>query len=219
MNEWNTYWDEKSKLHNQLYDQIAIQYRKYIIKPYLKKYIHNHFCDGAILLHAGCGGGQVEDDINDKFIIIGIDKSSSALKLYKLNHDNPNLIHGDILTIGIKNESVDGIYNLGVMEHSTKKEIHTILLEFNRILKPNGTVILFVPPEYGSTVIFFKILHYIVNTILKQNISFQPPEINRVQSRKWTENIIKNTGFIITEFNFELDDLFTHVAIVLKKPS
>jgi len=105
------------------------------------------------------------------------------------------------------------------MEHSTKKEIHTILLEFNRILKPNGTVILFVPPEYGSTVIFFKILHYIVNTILKQNISFQPPEINRVQSRKWTENIIKNTGFIITEFNFELDDLFTHVAIVLKKPS
>jgi SAM-dependent methyltransferase len=217
MIEWNDYWAQKYELHNQLYDRIAVQYRKYIIKPYLKKYLHTYFNDGTILLHAGCGGGQVEDDITNKFVIIGMDTSSEALKLYKLNHDTQNLIHGDIALTGIKNESLDGIYNLGVMEHSTQEEIHTILVEFNRILKPDGTVILFVPPEYGSTVIFFKIIHYILNSVLKKDIYFQPPEINRIQSREWTNNIIKNTEFVITDFNFEPDDLYTHVAIVLKK--
>lgn len=217
MNEWDNYWGQKYELHNQLYDQVAIKYRKYIIKPYLKKYIHNHFKEGSILLHAGCGGGQVEDDITNKFTIIGMDTSHNALKLYKLNHNNPNLLHCDIGKTGLKNESIDGIYNLGVMEHSTKEEIHDILLEFNRILKPDGTVILFVPPEYGSTVIFFKLTHYILNNILKKNIYFQPPEINRVQSREWAEDIIKDTGFWLSEFNFESDDLYTHVAIVLRK--
>jgi len=217
MNEWDDYWGKKYELHNQIYDQVAIRYRKYIIKPYLKKYIHNHFKEGSILLHAGCGGGQVEDDITDKYTIIGMDTSQNALKLYKLNHNNPNLLHCDISKTGLKSESVDGIYNLGVMEHSTKEEIHTILLEFNRILKPDGTVILFVPPEYGSTVIFFKIAHYFLNDILKKHIYFQPPEINRIQSRDWTEDIIKDTGFWMSEFNFESDDLYTHVAVVLRK--
>jgi len=218
MTEWDAYWDQKHRLHNKLYDQIAVRYRKYIIKPYLKKYINAYFKPGDVLLHAGCGGGQVEDDITDKFTIIGMDSSQSALNFYKVNHsNNPNLLHGDIASTGLKDNSIDGIYNLGVMEHSTKEEIHTILLEFNRILKPEGTVLLFVPPEYGSTVIFFKLTHYILNDILKQNIYFQPPEINRVQSRKWAEDIIKNTGFILKDFNFESDDLYTHVAIILKK--
>ena len=146
-----------------------------------------------------------------------MDTSQNALKLYKLNHNNPNLLHCDIGQTGLKNESVDGIYNLGVMEHSTKEEIHAILLEFNRILKPDGTVILFVPPEYGSTVLFFKFAHYFLNDILKKNIYFQPPEINRIQSREWTEDIIKDTGFWLSEFNFESDDLYTHVAVVLRK--
>jgi len=217
MTEWDDYWAKKSKIHNKLYDQIATQYRKYIIKPYLKKYIYSNFKTKSILLHAGCGSGQIEDDITNNFVIVGMDISRHALNIYKNNHINSNLIYGDILSTGIKNESVDGIYNLGVMEHFTEDGIHTILLEFNRILKPNGKVILFVPPEYGSTVIFFKLIHYILNDILNKNIYFQPPEINRIQSREDTEKLIENTGFKIIEFNFEPDDLYTHVAIVLEK--
>jgi len=217
MNEWDDYWERKYNFHNKLYDLIAVQYRKYIIKPYLKKYIYSHFTKNSILLHAGCGGGQVEGDIVNDFTIISMDKSQNALKLYNLNHNTHYLIYGDILQTGLKSESFDGIYNLGVMEHFTKEEIHNILLEFHRILKPNGAIILFAPPEYGSTVLFFKGVHYILNNILNMNIKFQPAEINRIQSRSWLEEIIQNTGFTITEFNFEFTDLYTHIAIVLKK--
>jgi len=223
MSEWDNYWIKENTFENKLYDLIAVRYRKYIIKPYLTQYLHNHFSEGSTLLHAGCGGGLVEDEhINNYFTIIGMDMSQNALSLYKSNHMNYNLICADVSKTGLKNSSIDGIYSLGLIEHSTIDEIHKMLLEFNRILKPNGTIILFAPPEYGSTVMFFKITDYILNTLLKQNIWFQPhpksePEINRIQSREWMENVIRNTNFIITEFNFELKDLYTHVAVVLKK--
>jgi len=218
MTEWDDYWIEKSKPHTKIYDAIAVQYRKYIIKPYLKKYIYSNFKEGSTLLHAGCGSGQVEDEIINKFTIIGMDISPYALELYRLNHTHAtNLILGDILTTGLKNESLDGIYNLGVMEHFYEREFKSILLEFNRILKPDGTIILFIPPEYGSTVIFFKGVHFILNNILKKDIHFQPAEVSRVQSREWMENMITGTGLYIDNFIFETSDLYTHVAIILKK--
>jgi cyclopropane fatty-acyl-phospholipid synthase-like methyltransferase len=223
MSEWDTYWIKESKIENKIYDYIAVRYRKYIIKPYLKKYIYSHFQKGSILLHAGCGGGLVEDDnINNDFTVIGIDMSQNALNLYKSTHINYNLIRGDVTTTGLKTESIDGIYSLGLMEHFTTEEIRLMLIEFNRIIKSNGTIIICAPPEYGSTVTFFKFVDYILTKILKSNIWFQPhpksePEINQIKSKQWMEDIVKNTGLVITEFNFEFKDLYTHVAVVLKK--
>lgn len=217
MTEWDDYWKNKSNLHDHLYDNIAIQYREYIIKPYFKKYIYKYFDKGSTLLHAGCGSGQIENCITNNFNVIGMDFSQNALNIYKKYNINSDVIYGNILSVGLKNESVDGIYNLGVMEHFTTSDIRTILIEFNRVLKPNGTIILFVPPEYGSTVIFFKIIHYILNDIFKQNIHFQPAEINRIRSQQHVENLINGTGLKLINFTFEPHDLFTHVAIVLKK--
>ena len=156
---------EEAKNSYHAYDRIAVFYREFILKPYLKKYNTKYFDENSIILHAGCGGGQVEGEIADSFSIIGMDISMNALALYKQCHTEPNLILGDISTIGIKNGSIDGIYNLGVLEHFSEEEIHKILLEFNRVLRSKGTAILFVPPEYGSTVIFFKCIHYLLNSI------------------------------------------------------
>jgi ubiquinone/menaquinone biosynthesis C-methylase UbiE len=223
MSEWDIYWSKENKPENKIYDAIAIRYRKYIINPYLTKYLNSYFKEGSILLHAGCGSGQVENtDMNSKFNIIGIDNSQNALHLYGHNHNTQTLICGTVLSLGIKNSSVDGVYSLGLIEHFTLTDIRTMLLEFNRIVKPNGIVLVFAPPEYGLTVKFFKFVDYILNTVLQKDIWFQPypkssPEINRIQSKEWMEELIKGTGFTIQEFNFELKDLYTHVAVVLKK--
>lgn len=217
MEDWDNYWAKKQKIHNHAYDRIAVFYREFILKPYLKKYITKYFDENSIILHAGCGGGQVEGEIADSFMIIGMDISMNALTLYKNCHTEPNLILGDISTIGIKNGSVDGIYNLGVLEHFSEGEIHKILLEFNRVLRSKGTAILFVPPEYGSTVIFFKCIHYLLNSILKKNIFFQPPEPSRIKSKKCVENMINKSEFELEEINFGFNDMFTYMAVVIKK--
>lgn len=218
MDDWDNYWTKKQKIHMDAYDCIAIYYRKFIIKPYLKKYITKYFDKNSKILHAGCGSGQVEEEIEGAtFPVIGMDISPNALEVYRRYHTDPNLILGDILAIAIKGESLDGIYNLGVMEHFSENEMHTILLEYHRILKPDGVAVLFIPPEYGSTVFFFKIVHYVLNSVLKRNIYFQPPEPSRVKSKRWIAWIIQSAGFELIETGFAPNDFFTYMVVVIKK--
>jgi ubiquinone/menaquinone biosynthesis C-methylase UbiE len=146
-----------------------------------------------------------------------MDISLNALELNKQCHSEPTLIRGDISAIALKNESIAGIYNLGVLEHFDEKTIHSILLEFNRVLRSKGTAILFIPPEYGSTVLFFKGVHYFLNSILKKNVFFQPAEPSRIKSKKHFENLLHGTRFELEEFNFGFNDLFTYIVIVIKK--
>ena len=95
--------------------------------------------------------------------------------------------------------------------------MHIILLEYHRILKPGGVAVLFIPPEFGSTVIFFKIVHYVLNSVMKQNIYFQPPEPSRIRSRKLIDKIIQSAGFSLTEIGFGPNDFFTYMVVVIKK--
>lgn len=218
MDNWDSYWGEKQSIPLDAYDCIARVYRKYIIKPYLRKFITRYFNENAKILHAGCGSGQVEEEIRGStFPLISMDISANALAVYLQCHTDPNLIRGDILAIGIKEGSLDGIFNLGVMEHFSEHEMQSGLREFHRILKPGGVAILFITPEYGSTVIFFKVVHYVLNTVLKRNIWFHPPEPGRVRSRKGIESILHSAGFDLIETKFAPDDLFTYLVVVIKK--
>ena len=217
MIDWDYYWTIKQTSLHRIYDRIAVFYRQNIIKPHLERFIYKYMKKNAIILHAGCGGGQVEEEIAHSFTIIGMDISFNAIALYKKFHTEPNLIVGDILSIGIKEESLDGIYNLGVMEHFSEDEINSILLEFRRIVKKDGVIILFWPPEYGSTVLFFKVVHFILNSILIRNIFFQPPEPSRIKSKKWVEERIKKSGFSLEEISFGLEDFCTNMVVVIRK--
>lgn len=217
MIEWDYYWTIKQTFLHRGYDNIAGYYRECIIKPHLEKYVARYFAKNSLILHAGCGGGQVEEEIADSYTIVGMDISLNAIALYKKYHTDPKLILGDITKIGIKPGSIDGIYNLGVMEHFNDDEINTILLEFRRILKKNGIIILFWPPEYGSTVIFFKIVHFFLNSVLRRNIYFQPPEPSRIRSKMWVESILKKSGFAIEEISFGIEDFYTNMVVVIKK--
>jgi len=218
MIEWDYYWTIKQTSLHRIYDRIAVFYRQHIIKPHLERFISKYMDPDVVILHAGCGGGQVEEEIARSFNIIGMDISSNAVALYKKFHAEPNLILGDILQIGIKAEALGGVYNLGVMEHFSEEEIGRILGEFHRIVRKGGVIILFWPPEYGSTVVFFKIVHFFLNSVLKRDIFFQPPEPSRIQSRRWVEAIVKKSGFSLEEISFSSEDFYTNMVVVLRKP-
>ncbi len=213
--EWDDYWQSQRKNKKILYDSIAIFYRKYIIKRGLNSHIKKLFKPKAKMLHAGCGGGQVDSDIINYADITGLDISTGALNLYKrLYKDSCQVIHGSILNIPADNESFDGVYNLGVMEHFTQKDIKQILDEFNRVLKKNGKILLFWPPEFGLSVLFLNSLHFLLNRVLKKNIRLHPEEITKVKSRNQIKSIFKKSGFELVKFSFGPQDLFTYVVVV-----
>lgn len=216
--EWDDYWKFQRKNRKILYDTIAIFYRKYIIRQNLNRHIKSNFKKNENVLHAGSGGGQVDADIVKYIKITGLDISTGALNLYKRQYgDKCQIIHGSIFDIPAKKGEFDGIYNLGVMEHFTEKEIIKILKEFNRVLKKNGKIILFWPPAFGISVIFLNSMHFILNNILRKKIRLHPEEITKVKSRKQIKKLLLESGFELNKFSFGPRDLFTYVIIVAGK--
>lgn len=215
--EWDEYWLSERKQRKILYDAAAVFYRKYIIRRSLNHYIDKTFKRGANILHAGCGGGQVDTDVVKKVKVTALDISSEALNRYKrLYGDSCKIMYGSIFKIPTK-DKFDGIYNLGVMEHFTTKEISEILGEFNRVLKPKGKILLFWPPQFGLSVLFLNTMHFILNNVLNKNIRLHPEEITKITSRGQVETILSNSGFKLKSFNFGPGDLFTYVAVVGEK--
>jgi SAM-dependent methyltransferase len=217
MKEWDEYWAKAPETHNRVYDRIAVFYRKYIIKPYLKRYFSRYFPGQPAILHAGCGGGQVEEGIINPASVIGLDISANALSLYKKNHPGSTLILGDIMATGFKDESLDGIYNLGVMEHFSEEEIDHILHEFHRVLKREGKIILFWPPRYGATVIVLRVVHFFYNSVLGKKVRLHPPEPSLIRSGSHVKTMVNQAGFSLLSYDFGIGDLFTYAVVVLEK--
>ncbi len=216
---WDEYWKSRKSTGGWVYDLIAAFYRKFIIKRTLNYFVHQYFKKNAEVLHAGCGSGQVDTDICQYINITGMDISVNALNFYKrTNQGKCKVLHGNIFSIPLQNASVDGIYNLGVMEHFDENEIRLILKEFHRILRLDGKMVIFWPPEFGASVIFLKMVKWILENIFgRKNVKFHPDEITRVQSKRHVCQIFEETGFRVVQYYFGLRDFFTYSVIAVEK--
>ena len=95
--------------------------------------------------------------------------------------------------------------------------IEKILNEFNRVLKNDGKIILFWPPEYGLAVNVLKFLHFILNKIYKKKVLLHPPEITRVKNKKQVIKFLQKSNFYLIDYYFGYKDFFSHTIIVAKK--
>lgn len=217
--EWDVYWKKQRTAGNVLYDVIASLYRTFIIKPALNHFIKKYFPPKSKLLHAGCGSGQVDTEISKAFNIIAMDISANALEIYrKVNKNRGQPIKGDIFAIPFPENSMDGIYNLGVMEHFSHEDIQKILKEFHRVLKEDGKAVIFWPPEFGSSVTFLKMVKYLLEKVLgKKDVEIHPDEISRIQSKEEAIRIFEKANFKVLEYYFGPRDFFTHSIIVARK--
>ena len=217
---WDEYWDaQRTGAGALLYDAVAAFYRKWIIRPSLNRFVRRNFRPGARLLHAGCGSGQVDADIRHEVAITGLDISLNALQLYKkVNRGQAEILHGSIFEIPLPDGTMDGVYNLGVMEHFTEDEIDRILREFRRVLRPEGRVLVFWPPEFGLSVLFFKSLVWVFRHVLrKKDVKFHPGEITRVRSRRHVTSLFESAGFRVIRYSFGPRDLFTYAIVAAER--
>ena len=108
------------------------------IEPLLTKVMAREFARGVKLLHAGCGGGEVDKEVVSKFQVTALGIPPNALALYRSCYPGVETTIGNIFDLSAQ-DKYDGIYNIGVMEHFSPQEIVDILKQFNQVLKPGGS--------------------------------------------------------------------------------
>jgi ubiquinone/menaquinone biosynthesis C-methylase UbiE len=211
---WDAYWNESGETGNPVYEIIAGVYRRCFIKRNLEKAIRREFPPGSSLLHAGCGSGQVDINIQSEMKITALDISKGALALYSRNNKNAAaIVHGSIFNLPFPDNTFDGIYNLGVMEHFTVSEIDRILREFHRVLKPHGKLVLFWPHAKAPSVILLNLCHY----FLGGEKRLHPPEVSLFSSQKTTDEMLDSEGFRLLQIHFGPSDLWIQAILVAEK--
>jgi dolichol-phosphate mannosyltransferase len=218
---WDSYWrGGEGGASKSAYDFIARFYRNFLIKPNLNRFIRSTFAPESELVHAGCGGGEVDTDVVRYAKVTAVDISPVAVSKYRANHgERAECMVMDIFRLSQIGRRFDGVYNLGVMEHFEEAQIRDILSEFNRTLKPGGRVVLFWPPVYGLSVIALKVIHFVLNRILRRNVQLHPPEPSKVRSRGQIREVLESSGFDLKSFSFGARDAFTYAVIVAVKRS
>ena len=216
---WDQYWKHSrgAERSRRVYAIIASLYRRTFIRPRLQRVLRRTFRRGSHLLHAGCGGGEVDRRLHERMRITALDISADALRLYQTN--NPavyGLRHGDILALPYAASSFDGYYSLGVVEHFTEPQILRILSEALRVVRHGGKVVLFWPHARATSVRVLGLAHRLM-TRMGNTTELHPAEVSLLTSRAMAERYLNLSGFRMTSYDFGAKDLWIQAVIVAER--
>jgi len=171
-----------------------------------------------VFLEAGSGSSQTSILINKKFRnLYCLDFSFEALTHAIHVPVITGGIQGDLFYLPLRAGCIDGIWNLGVMEHYTDTEICEILNAFYQILKPDAYAILFWPPLLGWYKVIAVFIEKILSLLKRQKVNLYPNEINLFRSRRKIQCFCNKTGFNLEHCRSLYLDLFTYTVVVIRK--
>lgn len=215
-NSWKEYWSSHFK--GKKGQKLIYLIRTKLIARSVRYFINLYFKDSGIFVEMGSGSSQTSVLINKKSRkFYALDFAFDAVSHARVIPAMDGGIQGNLFSLPVRNDSVDGIWNLGVMEHFTDSEIDIILSEFHRTLKPCSYAVLFWPPLIGGYKITALILETLLSLVKRKRVKLYPDEINLIRGRKKIQSFCERNGFILERCSYTYLDCFTHVVIVIRK--
>jgi len=162
--------------------------------PVLSPFIPKHTCR---ILDYGCGKGKILSEIrsmNPHASLYGADISAIARKAAKISVPNSTIVAIDSnQSTHLPSHSFDFMLSLDVIEHIYDTE--KVFIEFNRLLKKGGILLLSTP--YNG------LIKNIIISIIGFDIVFDPisPHI-RFYTKKSLERLLQKYGFSIVKFGY-----------------
>lgn len=196
---WNAHWArlDRSRWLGRLFSI----YRRQIRARCVARYIHRYFPSRGIFAECGCGSGETSSRIDGQRTNIAVDFSEHALRQALKFPSLHAGVLSDIRELPFHDQSLDGLWNLGVMEHFSVDDQLQILREFHRVLKPGARMLLWWPPPYG------------LDHLILRWFGLLPDEPGRLNCREITA-IAEASGFGVLRVEFPLNDLFTELVLV-----
>ena len=215
LQEWEKYW---STHQSSLFGNISSIYRKYLLSRYVKRILDLHFDREGFFVD--CGSGSAESSMRLEKSgrdYLALDFSYEAVRDTVKKFGHLRGICGDIFHLPFRDETIEGIYNLGVMEHFYQGDIVAIMKEFHRVLRKDSCIVLFWPCEYGFSQLVLDSISFFLNKVCRIAFWYTPAERTRLRSKEHAQSIVKKTDFQIEKIYFSWGDLFTHYVVVARK--
>ncbi len=192
--------------------------RRLVLSRAVRHYAGRYFAPDGWFADAGCGTGQASEQIEPAARrLLGLDFSLEALLDARRTSSYRALVQCDIRLLPFRDGSFSGVWNLGVMEHFPRREGEEILRELARALRPGGTVLLFWPPELGSSRLVLGPIERFRTYLTGKKFEFFPAEVNRMRSFRHARSMLCAGKLEPVAVHFSLRDLFIHFVVVGRK--
>jgi SAM-dependent methyltransferase len=215
--DWSEHWSaDKQDSRSQRFFSF---YRKAVFARAVAYFIDRYLPREGMLVEAGSGTSETSmliDKLGGKRQLVAVDLIRPVLE--RCHPIIDVRVCGDIFALPFQNSSVDGIWNVGVMEHFPHSQIDTILKEFRRVLKPHGRIVLLWPATFSVPQRILRVLEWFINRRRQSDkFRFHPDEISQLRSAKQGREVLTRNGFRTVAIDLGFRTLMAFETLVGEK--
>ncbi len=215
--QWTEHWSPANQ--RTASQRFFSFYRKAVFARAVAYFVDRYLADEGVLVEAGCGTAETSMLINKREgsrTLVAVDLIRPVLE-----HCHPVMdvrVCGDIFALPLHNNSIDGLWNVGVMEHFTHPQIDAILREFRRVLKPGARIVLLWPATFSIPQRILRAVEWFVNVRRGNNkFRFHPDEISQLRSVEQGREVLSRNGFRPVAIDIGLRTLMAFETLVGQK--
>ncbi|MBI4144319.1 class I SAM-dependent methyltransferase [Candidatus Woesearchaeota archaeon] len=209
---WEAHWKGLEK--PSFFSRFARFYRNFFRSRAVRTAFIKHFPSSGVFVEAGSGSSQTSVLIpRAGKKLIAVDYAETPLKTAKNFVDE--CIVADVRKLPFSDNSLEGVWNLGVMEHYTEDGQIELLREFSRVLKPGCRVVLFWPPPWGTDKVVLDIFSFVCSLFGSKKVFF-PDEPGRV-TKSQARFVLEKAGLKVVDVYHPLWDCFMELVVVGEK--
>jgi len=216
--DWTAHWSGANQ--RSVPQRFFSFYRQAVFARTVAWFIDRYFPPAGVFVEAGSGTAETSMRISKRDgarVLVAVDL---VLPVVARCHPVMDVrLAGDIFHLPFASGSVDGIWNVGVMEHFTHDLIDAILLEFRRVLRPGAPVLLLWPATDSLPQKGLRAVEAVVN--LRRGAApfrFHPDEISKLRSSAEARAVLQRNGFEPVTVDAGLRSLFAFKTVVGRRP-
>lgn len=214
--DWDRHWQELAG-QRSWFGWLASQVRRRLLRQALVHYAGRFFPHHGVAAEIGCGTGEASADLTGPYRL-GVDFSLGVLTAAQHSGTYHALLAADARQLPFADASLDGIWNFGVMEHFPEPLGVAILGEMRRVLRPNGVLLLFWPPELGSSRWLLGPIEWLRSSLSGRTFRYFPDEVNRLRNRAHARQMLAAADLEPLAVDHTWRDAYIHLVVVARRP-